>query len=348
MLQYETMLHTDSKYIKLVSSRLRNFKQKDAYLWNFSCPICGDSQKNKLKARGYVFKKGNDLFYRCHNCGIGTSLANLLKNLDTALHSEYVLERYKTGESGVKNYSNEAISVPSPKFGRLQKSKVFEHAEWINKLPPEHFCLIYATKRLIPTQFYDKLLFTSHYKQFITSLVPDHGKQLLDDARLVIPFYNVYNELIAVSGRALETSDKTLRYVTIRVKESDDKLIYGLDRVDLNKPVKIVEGPIDSMFLSNCVASGDANLTLVAKDIDCAKKILIFDNEPRNKEIVKMMQDAIKSGHHIVIWPDIIKSKDINEMIVSGISVDEIESIISTNSFTDIKAQMRFVSWKKI
>ena len=342
------MLHTDSKYIKLVSSRLRNFKQKDAYLWNFSCPICGDSQKNKLKARGYVFKKGNDLFYRCHNCGIGTSLANLLKNLDTALHSEYVLERYKTGESGVKNYSNVAISVPSPKFGRLQKSKVFEHAEWINKLSPEHFCLIYATKRLIPTQFYDKLLFTSHYKQFITSLVPNHGKQLLDDARLVIPFYNVYNELIAVSGRALETSDKTLRYVTIRVKESDDKLIYGLDRVDLNKPVKIVEGPIDSMFLSNCVASGDANLTLVAKDIDCAKKILIFDNEPRNKEIVKMMQDAIKSGHDIVIWPDIIKAKDINEMIVSGISVDEIESIISTNSFTDIKAQMRFVSWKKI
>ena len=348
MLQYETMLHTDSKYIKLVSSRLRNFKQKDAYLWNFSCPICGDSQKNKLKARGYVFKKGNDLFYRCHNCGIGTSLANLLKNLDTALHSEYVLERYKTGESGVKNYSNVAISVPSPKFGRLQKSKVFEHAEWINKLSPEHFCLIYATKRLIPTQFYDKLLFTSHYKQFITSLVPNHGKQLLDDARLVIPFYNVYNELIAVSGRALETSDKTLRYVTIRVKESDDKLIYGLDRVDLNKPVKIVEGPIDSMFLSNCVASGDANLTLVAKDIDCAKKILIFDNEPRNKEIVKMMQDAIKSGHNVVIWPDIIKSKDINEMVMSGISVDEIESIISTNSFTGIKAQMRFVSWKKI
>ena len=348
MLYYDSMLHTDSKYIKLVSSRLRNFKQKDAYLWNFSCPICGDSQKNKLKARGYVFKKGNDLFYRCHNCGIGTSLANLLKNLDTALHSEYVLERYKTGESGLKNYSNEAISVPSPKFGRLQKSKVFEHAEWLDKLPSEHFCSIYASKRRIPTKFYDKLLFTSHYKQFITSLVPNNEKQLLDDARLVIPFYNVYNELIAVSGRALETSDKTLRYVTIRVKESDDKLIYGLDRVDLNKPVKIVEGPIDSMFLSNCVASGDANLTLVAKDIDCAKKILIFDNEPRNKEIVKMMQDAIKSGHDIVIWPDIIKAKDINEMIVSGISVDEIESIISTNSFTDIKAQMRFVSWKKI
>ena len=165
---------------------------------------------------------------------------------------------------------------------------------------------------------------------------------------MIIPFYDRHNQLVAVSGRALETSDKTLRYVTLRTNDSDDKLIYGLDRVDLDKPVKIVEGPIDSMFLSNCVASGDANLTIVAKDIDCAKKILIFDNEPRNKEIVKMMQDAIKSGYNIVIWPDTIKSKDINEMVMSGISVDEIESIISRNNFTGLEAQAKFVFWKKI
>ena len=348
MLYYDSMLHTDSKYIKLVSSRLRNFKQKEPYLWNFSCPICGDSQKNKLKARGYVFKRGNDLYYRCHNCAASVGLANLLKHVDSALHKEYVLERYKTGESGLKNYSNEAISVPSPKFGRLQKSKVFEHAEWLDKLPSEHFCSIYASKRRIPTKFYDKLLFTSHYKQFIMSLVPNNEKQLLDDARLVIPFYNVYNELIAVSGRALETSDKTLRYVTIRTNDSTDKLVFGMDRVDLTKPFKIVEGPIDSLFLNNCLASADANLALTAKDIECVSKTLIFDNEPRNKEIVKMMQDSIKTGHNVVIWPDTIKAKDINEMIMSGISQDEIESIISSNTFKGLEAQAKFVFWKKI
>jgi hypothetical protein len=193
----------------------------------------------------------------------------------------------------------------------------------------------------------NKLLFTQHYKQFCDALVQNHGKQIIDDARLVIPFYNEYNELIAVSGRALETNNKTLRYVTIRTIESDKKLIYGMDRVDLNRPVKIVEGPIDSLFLSNCIASGDANLLLVANEISAAKKVLIFDNEPRNKEIVKMMQNAIKSHHNVVIWPNNTQGKDINEMIIAGKSVDEIEKIISSNTFRDIEAQLKINMWKK-
>ena len=158
----------------------------------------------------------------------------------------------------------------------------------------------------------------------------------------------MYNNLIAVSGRALENSDKTLRYITIRTVDSDSKLVYGMDRVDLNQTVKIVEGPIDSLFLSNCLASGDANLNLTAKNISADDKVLIFDNEPRNKEIVKMMHDAIKSDSYVVIWPDTIQAKDINEMVMSGISNDEIEKIISSNTFKGLRAQMRFVSWKKV
>ena len=139
-----------------------------------------------------------------------------------------------------------------------------------------------------------------------------------------------------------------LRYVTIRTNESDAKLIYGMDRVDLKKKVKVVEGPIDSLFLTNCVASGDANLSLTVKDIDDEEKILIFDNEPRNKEIVKMMQDAIKLRYDVVIWPNNVQGKDINEMIMNGISPDEIERIISSNTFRDIQAQLKMNMWKKI
>jgi DNA primase len=204
------------------------------------------------------------------------------------------------------------------------------------------------TKRQIPQDKWNKLLFTQHYKKFCDTLIPSHGKQILDDARLVIPFYNEYNELIAVSGRALQTSDKTLRYVTIRTNESDAKLVYGMDRIDLNETVKLVEGPIDSLFLINCLASGDANLALTAKNISAKKIILVFDNEPRNKEICKMMQDAIKLGHDVVIWPDSMQGKDINEMIMNGISAGEIETIISSNTFSNLKAQTRFTFWKKI
>jgi transcription elongation factor Elf1 len=341
-------ISVDSKYVRLISSRLRNFKQKNDNLWNFSCPFCGDSQKNKTKARGYVFQKGTDLFYRCHNCGVSTNAGNLVKQVDGALHKEYVLERYKSGETNNARTANTVLNISPPRFDKIAKQKVFEHGEWCDKLPSGHFCLEYLQKRKIPEKFYDKLLFTQHYKKFCDTLIPNHGKQILDDARLVIPFYDEYNDLIAISGRALETSDKTLRYVTIRTKESDDKLIYGVDRVNLSQTVKIVEGPIDSLFLTNCVASGDANLSLTTKNIDTDKKILIFDNEPRNKEIVKMMQDAIKLQHNVVIWPSTIVGKDINEMVMNGLSPDEIEKIISSNTFKDLEAQLNFTMWKKV
>ena len=341
-------LSVESKYIGLISHRLRNFKRKQDYLWNFSCPLCGDSKKNLLKARGYVYKKGNNLFYSCKNCGIGTSLGKLLENVDGSLYKEYVLERYKSGESGFSNFKEPTFNVPSPRFDKLDKPKIFEHAEFCSNLSSEHFCLAYLKNRQIPKEFYSQLLFTSHYKKFIDALVPNHGKKLIDDARVIIPFYDVYNNLIAVSGRALETSDKTLRYITIRTTDSEEKLVFGMDRVSVYEPVRVVEGPLDSLFVKNCIASADANLAIVAENISAGKKVLIFDNEPRNKEIVKLMQESIKSNHNIVIWPNTIQAKDVNEMIMSGISVDEIESIISSNTFNGLQAQTKFVFWKKV
>ena len=341
-------LSVESKYLRLISSRLRNFKQKNTNLWNFSCPYCGDSQKNKTKARGYVFPKGNDLIYKCHNCGVGTNVGNLVKHVDSSLHREYTLEKYKSGETNNAYVANTILNISPPKFDRVEKAKIFEHAEWLSRLPSEHYCLNYVTNRQIPSTFYDKLLFTQHYADFVTALVPNHGKTIVDDARLVIPFYDKYNTLIGVSGRALENSDYKLRYVTLRTNESQDKLIYGMDKVNTNELVKIVEGPLDSMFLTNCVGSGDSALIQTAKLLDAENKVLIFDNEPRNKEIVKLMEDAIKLGYNVVIWPDTIEQKDINEMVMAGFSPDEIERIISSNTFTGLRAQMKFISWKKI
>ena len=349
MLYYESMsISIESKYIRLISSRLRNFKQKKDYLWNFSCPICGDSKKNLSKARGYVFQKGTNLFFNCHNCGVGTNLGNLIKQVDPSLHKEYVLERYKSGESGFSNFKSPSFDIPAPRFDKVAKEKHFEHAEWVSKLPSGHFCLVYCTNRRFLSIMVDTLLFTPNYKKFCDALVPNHGKEITADARLVIPFYDKYNTLIGVSGRALENSDYKLRYVTLRTNESQDKLIYGMDKVNTNELVKIVEGPIDSMFLTNCVGSGDSALIQTAKLIDAENKVLIFDNEPRNKEIVKLMEDAIKLGYNVVIWPDTMEQKDINEMVMAGFSPDEIERIISSNTFTGLRAQMKFISWKKI
>lgn len=341
------MLSLDIKYLRLISSRLRNFKQKKEGLFNFSCPICGDSKKNLTKARGYAFAKGNDYFYRCHNCGVSTNVGNLVKHVDHTLHKEYVLERYTSGRTNNANSANAILQISAPKFGKLDKQKVFEHAEWCDKLPPGHFCLEYLERRQIPKSVYKCLLFTSKYCDFVTAIYPNHEKQIVNDIRLVIPFYDENDELIAVSGRALETSDKSLRYVTIRTNKSQNKLIYGIDKIKLSEKILLVEGPIDSLFLNNCLASGDANLALTAKDLS-GDVTLVFDNEPRNKEIVKMIRNAIDLNHKVVIWPNTIIGKDINEMVLNGNSPGEIEKIISTNTFKGIEAQLKFNMWKKI
>lgn len=341
-------LSIDVKYLRLISSRLRNFKQKDTNLFNFSCNFCGDSQKNKSKARGYAFEKAGGMFYRCHNCGVSTNLGNLVKNTDSALYQEYILERYKAGESGNSNYKKPTFDIPQPKFDKVKKQTNFEYADKISDLPSGHFCLTYVQKRKIPEKFFDNLYFTTNYEKFIRKLIPTCDKELVPDARLVIPFYDQYNELIAVTGRSLESGNKVLRYVTVRTNDSKDKLLFGMDTVDLNQPVRIVEGQIDSLFLNNCIASGDGNLSIAAKNIECKEKILIYDNEKRNKEILKMMHNSIDLGYKVVIWPDYIEAKDINEMVMSGISPDAIEEIISNNTFSGLEAQTRFTFWKRV
>ena len=82
----------DSKYIGLVSSRLQKFKRVKDNLYNFRCPICGDSQKNKNKTRGYIYQVKNNTNFKCHNCGASMSFNNFVKTIDPTLHKQYTLE----------------------------------------------------------------------------------------------------------------------------------------------------------------------------------------------------------------------------------------------------------------
>jgi len=112
--------------------------------------------------------------------------------------------------------------------------------------------------------------------------------------------------------------------------------------------IYVVEGPIDSLFLDNSVATADSNLTSITEVFDKSKVTLIFDNEPRNKEIVKLMNKAIENHYNVVIWPEMITRKDINEMILDGFTKEELQDIIHNNTFVNLRAKMEFVNWKKI
>jgi hypothetical protein len=340
-------LSTDTSFVHRITPRFEKFQRKSDYLFNVRCPLCGDSQKNKTKMRGYIYRKLNDLFYKCHNCGSGMSLGNLIKQLDGTLYKEYLLEKYKSGELNGANTRTTVFQIPAPRFGKVENVE-FENAERCDLLPSTHFCITYLNSRKIPKELFSSLYFTANFKKLCDEVNPNHGKDITADARLVIPFYDEYNALMGISGRALTTADSKLRYIKIKANDNVTKLIFGLERLDRTQTVKIVEGELDSLFLSNCIASGDSSLYQTAENISTEKIVLIYDNEPRNKEIVKLMADAIKSGHNVVIWPNTIEQKDINDMVKAGLSPSEIEDIISNNTFNGLEAQTNFVFWKKV
>ena len=293
----------DNKYIRLISSRLRNFKQKNTDLYNFSCPFCNDSAKNPRKARGYVYRKINDLFYKCHNCPASTNMGGLVERVDPTLYKEYLMERYTSGETGRGKSKAPKFNIPIPRFDKLKKEKSLDHAEWCSKLPEDHPCIKYLISRQIPLDFYDKLLYTTQFKQFVDNIFPDHDTTLYDEERMIIPFYDDYNKLIAVSGRSMKAVCD-LRYVTVRA-DKNVKLVFGMERVDKKKLIRVVEGPIDSLFLKNCIASADANLDMVGDLLikDGVKKeniILIPDREPRNKEIISNINRYIKKDYKVI------------------------------------------------
>ena len=338
------MSYIDIKYLNLISYQLPIFKKKGDALWNFRCPYCGDSHKSRTKARGFVYRKKNDLFFKCHNCGVGATLGNLIKYVNSKVYDDYILERYRRG---VKTNN------PEPEFNFdvpvFTKGNILKNLKSLSDLPKTHPARRLAEKRCIPLdKLTDVYLCTSFYK-FSNGQIKDKFPSLMGDhPRMLIPFRNEKGEVFAYQGRAFGTEQP--KYITIKLDEKADK-IYGLDRVDISKEIYVVEGPIDSMFLDNCIAVGDADLSkplvIAGKSIANEQVTAVFDNEPRNRELCKLIKKTIDQGRKVVIWPSNIRHKDINDMIMSGMTKEEVQQIIIENSFSMAEAQLRFVKWRK-
>ena len=329
-------VYIDRKFLLQVSPKLLRFTQKKTDLYNFRCPFCGDSQKNKLKARGFIYRKKNDYFFTCHNCGTGHTFYNFLKFIEPSAVREYSLERYKDGETGNHNYEKPKFEIQKPVF----KKRI--DLPSIESLPDEHFAKQYVINRKIPKERWNELYFSEDFAEFVKSFGIDKDIKK-DDVRLVIPFYTASKELVAFQGRSL--SDSKIRYITIKIVDDTPK-IYGLDKLK-SGTTYVVEGPIDSMFLDNAIATADANLSGIERE-HFNDLVLIYDNEPRNKDIVKQITKAIKEQFQIVIWPATIESKDINDMILSGLTKDNIMNIIKENTFSGLRAEIELNKWKKI
>ena len=336
------MSYIDAKYLNLISAQLRNFKRKNDNLWNFSCPYCGDSTKDKTKARGYVFQREGKYIFKCHNCGQGASLSNLVKHVNPHLHKEYVLETF--GDR-INEKKRDEPKYKKVDVRKLRKPKWIDQLNGINKISQlkfDHPAKKYVEKRRIPKSQHYKLFYAPKFYRWVNTLVPDKFPNIQkDEPRLVIPFINENEELIGFQGRAFGKSQP--KYITIMLDEDAPK-IFGLDSVRWNTPVVIVEGPIDAMFLPNAIAMAGSDSARFSAD----SVVYCWDNEPRSVENLKRMERAIDDGKSIVIWPDYIEEKDINDMVMAGRDIDEISAIISNNTFKGLMAKAKLSEWRKV
>ena len=318
----------DVKYINLISSRFQKFKRVKNNLYNFRCPICGDSQTNKNKARGYLYQIKNNTNYKCHNCGVNVSFNNFLKQIDTQIHKQYIFEKFKEGNTG-KNFTTQApiLKFEAPKFKpKLDLPKASENP--VAKAYLEN-------RKLNPDNYY----YTEKFKEWTNSLRPTFDNISKDEPRIIIPLF-YQNILVGFQGRALGPSK--VKYITIMLIDDAPK-IYGLDKVQKNKSVYITEGPFDSTFISNSIALCGAD-----GDVDkwgISNPVWIYDNEPRNREILSRISRVIEMGQKVIIWPSTIKEKDVNDMVLSGLDV---QSVIESNTYSGLEAKLKFTTWKKI
>ena len=342
------MDYIDSKYIGILGVRLEQFKKKGKALWNFRCPLCGDSAKDKLKARGYIFENKGDALYKCHNCGVATGLSQLIEHVAPSLKREYTLEKFGTRGRGKKI----KLGAGNQDFFKTNKTPTFvsnplKHLTCCDLMNINHPARLYIHERKIPLNQVSRLYYTEFFKEWTNTIVKNKFKSpLKDEGRLVIPFFDKTGNMLAFQGRSLDPNN-TVRYITIKVTEDECKL-FGLDKMDESKPVYVVEGPIDSLFLDNAIAMAGSDLSSSCNLNSETEFVIVMDNENRNKEIVKKIEGFIKKGYSVCIWNEKIRQKDINDMILSGMSAEDVQASIRSNTFTGLQATLALNKWKRI
>lgn len=328
------MNYIDTKYIGLVSSQLLKFTEKKKGTYNFRCPYCGDSEKKQNKARGYLFSMRDSFVFKCHNCGVTRNFSQFLKDQSVNLHDEYVMERYKAGMTG-KNYQ-----VKSPDFKPFStkpvfKKNIFSELPTIESLNTTHPAKQYLLARKIPEIYFSNFYYAEDFNAW------ENNQNTIKEPRIILPLISEDGNVFGYQARSLN-KNSNLRYITTILDKQYPKL-FGLDRINKNENIYVTEGPFDSLFLSNGLAMCGADVVLDRVCYPC--RTFVYDNEPRNKQIVERYQRCIDKGESIVIWPDCVKEKDINDMFLAG---HDVQSMVECNTYNGLEAKVKLNLWKKI
>lgn len=235
----------------------------------------------------------------------------------------------------------------------------------------DHPARKYLNIRKIPNIFLKKIYYTENWDEYFDKLqnVVKKSEYIYPKTpKIVIPCYDktgtittIYSRIIDfnISFKVLNSVDYTLKkYNTLHCcKDLNDFCInwFGFDRVNIDKTVYILEGPIDSMFVENSVGGFFPAITQTYKiGVSLYNNlskyfndyVICLDNQPYKSHIVKIMNKIILDDKKIFIWPEYLKGlKDINDMIIAGFTTEEIMIILKENTFQGQQAKDKFLEW---
>lgn len=337
----------EEQYISKISGRVRNFRKKSSSLWNFSCPVCGDSKRDKYKARGYIFRVQESYFYKCHNCGAASSFKAFLGNEFPDLAQQYNFEKFKENslkceEVSVTKKRDIAEQGVKAMFEQETKTLLDKLLPRVSSLPVGHEAVAYVRARKIPRAAWDRMYYIDDFSKIAKR---NSGKS--SSPRIIFPFFSRRGEFLGLTARDITNTERS-KYMVVRLKK-DQPAVFGIEHVNMNSTIYVVEGPIDSFFLPNAIAAGSSDFHAALSMIPHSKAVLVLDNQPRNPQVVNQYYRWAKLGYKIFLWDEDFPHKDLNECVENGnMSLEQVKDMVDRNTYEGLNLRLKLAKWSKV
>lgn len=339
---------SDRDIIDIISERLQrilNISFKDFYRkkidvysdrLNFCCPICGDSVNDKRKKRGNLYL--NSLSYHCYNCGAHYGVNSFLKIFDEELSDEDKIIVHEIQQSSTKferksktHHSSMTLTLLSELA--VPKSVFFKTNDLVTPYKND-FCSSYLKGRKIEIKSWKYFAFKESTKELYILNINEKDRIIgyqvrqLDEkskkARyLTTNMSRMYRDIFGRDLSIILTNIlKKIEFGDKFIEEEDgiDNIVASINRlsglfnimnVNPNLPLTIVEGPIDSLAINNCIALQGA--TKMNNYFDNVKDVrYLFDNDKIGKEhTIKKLREH----KFVFLWDKYIKDAKIKQKI---------------------------------
>jgi transcription elongation factor Elf1 len=337
---------------------LERFKPQGNDCYNFRCPICGDSQKDKKKTRAYIVsssKKNMTTMY-CHNCGASMSLGTFLKTHAPDLYAAYKMDRFGK-KLGVKVESLDDAFAETAVEMKTEFGDLLRGCHKLSKCPETLMDVKrYAEKRCIPESLFNELYAVKNVRELASKINKYKDTKFPEVPALVIPFYDEEGDYSYIQCRVID-EDVPQRHRFITLELNDDTKLYGRNRINWSDPVYVLEGPIDAMFIDNALATAGAAAGLYEVERmnrehgnALSNICLLFDNDyTSNPEILDYVLKYANTGYSVVLFDKNFEGiKDVNDAVQNhGWTREEVNAYVRAVTYNGLRAKLELSSLQK-